>query len=207
MSTTFRRSGLIVKEDTPISYFPDCMLGMRLGNGAETYFVLSPSFAATALNRSMSKPTTVLPSAARNSLGAYVESVPTVIVPSDEMPAGTIAASAVSFEVVGVAPVFVSAVLESPPQATSTRAARAATAAARAAVPKVLMRALIGSLLSCGMDAGRRAAGPAGTSGVLGFPLPLQHAPSGSLVGHAPGGSLGAVPRRRTGCARIITHG
>src|SRR5512139_3166734 len=138
MSTTFRRSGLIVKEDTPISYFPDCMLGMRLGNGAETYFVLSPSFAATALNRSMSKPTTVLPSAARNSLGAYVESVPTVMVPSDEMPAGTIAASAVSFEVVGDAPAFVSAVA-SPPQAASTRAARAATAAARAAVPKVLM--------------------------------------------------------------------
>jgi hypothetical protein len=80
-----------------------------------------------------------LPSESRNSLGAYVESVPMVSLPADLMSAGTFAASAASTpplpplaEVAGAAPVP-----ESPfvydPQAAIEVASAAATARPRIA--------------------------------------------------------------------------
>src|SRR5260370_35029412 len=96
MSTVFLRSGLIVNDDTPTSYLAVSTPAMMLPNGAVTNCAVSPSFAATALNTSTSKPSIVLPSAARNSLGAYVESVPTTILPSALTTSGTFAASAAS---------------------------------------------------------------------------------------------------------------
>src|SRR6266545_1967340 len=62
--------------------------------------VFTPSFPATALNRSTSNPATVL-SGARNSLGSYRGSVATVSAPADRIGPGTCAASAVSTVVDG----------------------------------------------------------------------------------------------------------
>src|SRR5450755_2343969 len=96
MSVCFSRAALIVNEETPMSYLLDCTLGMMLSNGADTHLVFRPSLAATPSNRSTSKPLTVLPLVSRNSFGAYVESVPIVIVPLDFRDAGSMALSAAS---------------------------------------------------------------------------------------------------------------
>src|SRR2546430_1771286 len=100
MRTCFLRSSLMVNEDTPSSYLPDCTPGMMSSNFADCQSVFRPSLLATALNRSTSNPMTVLPSVSRNSLGAYDESVPMLIVPADLIDAGTFAASALSTELV-----------------------------------------------------------------------------------------------------------
>src|SRR5579859_6848952 len=100
MVTCFSRSALIVNEETPMLYLPDVTPGMMSSNFALCQLVFRPSFPATALNRSTSNPMTVLPSVSRNSLGAYVESVPMLITPADLMAAGTFAASELSTEVV-----------------------------------------------------------------------------------------------------------
>src|ERR1043165_6619992 len=133
MVTCFSRSLLIVKEETPAAYFLLVTPGMMLSNLADCHSVVRPSFWATALNRSTSKPSTVLPSVARNSLGAYVASTPMVMVPSDLMASGTICASALSADgdaVVddGLPP------LDSWPPLLPPQAATRATAAAIAAV-------------------------------------------------------------------------
>src|SRR5512133_166513 len=96
MVVCFSRSRLMVNDETPISYLPDETPGMIAPNGAGLNEALRPSVAATALNRSMSTPMTVFPSLSRNSLGGYVASVPTVIVPSSETAEGTFDARAAS---------------------------------------------------------------------------------------------------------------
>src|SRR3954452_22774155 len=98
---------------------------MMLSNVADCHCVVRPSLAATALNRSTSKPWTVLPSEARNSLGAYVESVPMVIFPADLIDAGTLAASAESTLTEGVSDALVPVLPEPLPQADSASAATA----------------------------------------------------------------------------------
>ena len=70
MSTSFMRSGLMVNDEIPMSYFLPVTPVMMLPNFDGSHWVLTPNFAATWLKRSTSKPWTVLPSAARNSLGA-----------------------------------------------------------------------------------------------------------------------------------------
>ncbi len=70
MLACFSRVPLTVNDETPISYLPDETPGMIASNGAGVNDALSPSLAATALNRSTSNPITVLPSLSRNSLGA-----------------------------------------------------------------------------------------------------------------------------------------
>jgi hypothetical protein len=59
-----------VNAETPVSYFPLPTPGMMSPNVLCWKSACSPSRAATALNRSMSKPTMVLPSELRNSAGA-----------------------------------------------------------------------------------------------------------------------------------------
>src|SRR5213078_3103057 len=122
----------MVNDDTPSSYLPDCTPGMMSSNFADCQSVFRPSFAATALNRSTSNPMTVLPSVSRNSLGAYVESVPMRILPSDLMAAGTFAASAESTAVDGVGPAVPDSLFFSPHAASgSASAATASTATAK----------------------------------------------------------------------------
>src|SRR6266498_405311 len=94
MLTCCLRSSLMVNDETPTSYFQDSTPGMIASNLADVHWVVRPSLAATALNRSTSKPMTVLPSVSRNSLGASVESVPMSSLPSALAAAGTFAASA-----------------------------------------------------------------------------------------------------------------
>ncbi len=53
-----------------MSYFLPWTPVMIEAKSAGCHSVLTPNLAATALNRSTSKPCTVLPSPARNSLGA-----------------------------------------------------------------------------------------------------------------------------------------
>jgi hypothetical protein len=60
----------MVNDEIPISYFPESTPVMIESNLADCHSVFSPSLAATALNRSTSKPTIVFPSVSRNSLGA-----------------------------------------------------------------------------------------------------------------------------------------
>src|SRR4051794_234063 len=121
MVTCFSRVGLTVNEDTPTLYLPVLTPGMMPSNDADCHSVFRPSLPATALNRSTSKPFTVLPSVSRNSLGAYVESVPMVSLPADLMFAGTLAASAVSTDEdgAGAEPVPVPLSFDSPPHAAS----------------------------------------------------------------------------------------
>ena len=64
------RSGLIVNEETPTSYLPEPTPAMIESNDAVWKSASRPSFCATALNRSTSKPTIVSPSLSMNSLGA-----------------------------------------------------------------------------------------------------------------------------------------
>src|SRR5262245_53304469 len=108
------RSLLIVKDETLASYFPDCTPAISEPKSPDCHSVLRPSLPATALNRSTSKPMTVLPSVSRNSLGAYVESVPIRILPSALIAAGTIAARALSTPAddVGAGPDGVSLLVE-----------------------------------------------------------------------------------------------
>src|SRR6478735_6927034 len=94
MLTCFLRSGLMVKLETPTSYLPPVTPRMIESKPAGTHSVLRPSLAATALKTSTSKPSTVLPSPASISLGAYVGSVPMTILPADFSLAGTLAARA-----------------------------------------------------------------------------------------------------------------
>src|SRR4029450_13098085 len=96
MWACLRRVALIGNDETPAAYLPVLTPGMMLSNVADCHWVVSPNLPATALNRSTSKPITVLPSVSRNSLGAYVESVPMTSLPADLISAGTFAASALS---------------------------------------------------------------------------------------------------------------
>jgi hypothetical protein len=64
------RSALTVNDETPASYLPEPTPAMMESNEAVWKFALSPSFCATSLKRSTSKPWIVEPSAAMNSLGA-----------------------------------------------------------------------------------------------------------------------------------------
>jgi carbamoyl-phosphate synthase large subunit len=59
-----------VKEDMPRSYLPDERPGMMVAKVAFTTFAFRPSAWTTALARSASMPTTVLPSEPMNSFGA-----------------------------------------------------------------------------------------------------------------------------------------
>ncbi len=135
MLACFNRSGLTVNDETPTVYFPDSTPAMIVPKSADWYFAVSPSFDITALNRSMSKPSTVLPSPARNSLGAYDESVPTVTTPALRIAAGTLAAKSWSDDTFGAGdfgppPVLVplphpaSATLSTTIPATASRAVR-----------------------------------------------------------------------------------
>src|SRR6266511_3886366 len=135
MLTCFNRSGLMVNDETPALYLPEFTPGMILPNVADCHSVVRPSLAATALNRSTSKPITVLPSVSRNSLGAYVESVPTISFPAALMSAGTFAASALSTDddaAGAVAPVP-EPPFDSPPQAAIDAVSAATTAKPRIA--------------------------------------------------------------------------
>src|SRR5919107_512393 len=96
MLTCLRRVELIVNDETPALYLPVFTPGMMLSNVADCHWVVRPNLPARALNRSTSKPITVLPSVSRNSFGAYVESVPMRSLPADLISAGIFAASAVS---------------------------------------------------------------------------------------------------------------
>src|SRR3954464_5809464 len=96
MVASFIRSAFTVNDETTTLYFLLATPGMMLSKVADCHSAFRPSLPATALNRSTSKPMTVLPSASRNSLGAYDESVPLTSLPADLMSAGTFAASAAS---------------------------------------------------------------------------------------------------------------
>src|SRR5919199_22969 len=146
---------LMVNEETPTSYRPEPTPAMIESNGAVSNCASRPSFCATSSNRSTSKPMIVWPSSARNSLGAYVLSLPTVITPSSATAGGTRAASASSAATLGSgslvaaappAPVLPPAPLspESPPQPARTRV-RPATAATAARPRRVRDRSTTGS--------------------------------------------------------------
>jgi hypothetical protein len=109
MSTTFSRSALSVNEDMPSSYFLAAMPGRMPSNALFWNSTCRPSFWPMALPRSTSMPMIVVPSAAKNSLGAYDASEPTTILPSDATSGGTSAASAASFCTVGTAAALVAA--------------------------------------------------------------------------------------------------
>src|SRR5947209_5285621 len=109
------RSLLIVNEETPASYLPEPTPAMIESNDAVWNLAFRPSFAATSWNRSTSNPTIVFPSGARNSLGAYVVSLPTLMTPSPLTAAGTSAASDWSAETLGSAPVGMPLLLPPPP--------------------------------------------------------------------------------------------
>src|SRR5450631_1460584 len=130
MLTCVLRALLIVKLETPMSYLPLSTPAMIVSKPAGWYTTLTPSFCATALNRSTSMPSTVLPSAFRNSLGAYVASVPTTILPADLTLAGSLAARAAStlWDAAGVLPEVVGVDRELEPQALRARPTIAAPA-------------------------------------------------------------------------------
>src|SRR5919107_6302523 len=85
----------MVNEETPTSYLPVETPVMMESKLDETNSTSTPNFWPTALNRSTSKPCTVLPSPARNSLGAYDASVPTTIFLAVLIFAGSLSASPV----------------------------------------------------------------------------------------------------------------
>src|SRR3954471_4238974 len=103
MSTVCRRSGLIENDDIPSSYLPPWMPGMMPGKALFWNSAVSPSFCATAVPRSMSMPSIVVPSGPVNSVGGYDASVPNTILPSAETLCGTFAASASTLAWVGTA--------------------------------------------------------------------------------------------------------
>src|SRR5919112_5383981 len=92
MLTCFLRSSLMVNDETPTSYLPVFTPVMIESKLDETNCTSTPNFWPTALNRSTSKPCTVLPSPARNSLGAYEASVPTTIFLAVRIFAGSLSA-------------------------------------------------------------------------------------------------------------------
>ncbi len=95
-STASIRSGVMVNEETPMSYL-EPMAGMIESKFAVCGSALSPKMFAMALTKSTSKPTGVLPSSARNSAGAYDVSMPTVSLPSLVTDSGSILAICGSF--------------------------------------------------------------------------------------------------------------
>ena len=80
-STALSRSGVMVKEEMPTSYFAPTE-GMIESKFAFCGSAVRPNTFDMALTRSTSKPTGVLPSSARNSAGGYDRSMPTVYLPS-----------------------------------------------------------------------------------------------------------------------------
>ena len=70
MLASASRSALIVNEETPTSYFCEPTPAMIESNGAVSNWASRPSFWATRVNRSTSKPMIVSPSSPMNSLGA-----------------------------------------------------------------------------------------------------------------------------------------
>src|SRR5918994_86265 len=134
------RSGLIVKLETPMSYLPLWTPRMIASKAEGTHSVLTPNFAMTASKRSTSMPMTVLPSVSRYSLGWYVASVPTTMVPALLIFSGSFATSAWSgpeaeAEAVGAALVVApTSDSESEPHALRASAVVAAAATARARV-------------------------------------------------------------------------
>src|SRR6266508_2549166 len=82
MLTCCLRSSLMVNDETPTSYFPDSTPGMIASNLADVHWVVRPSLAATALNRSTSKPMSILPSAltAAGTFAASAWSTPEALV-------------------------------------------------------------------------------------------------------------------------------
>src|SRR2546423_10555415 len=133
MFTCCSRSLLMVNDETPMLYLAEPTPGMMSSNFADCHSVLSPNLPATALNRSTSNPMIVLPSVSRNSLGAYVESVPIMIFPADLTAAGTFAASALSTHDFGWAVLPPLLPLFSPPHAAMVMASAAAAARPKAA--------------------------------------------------------------------------
>ena len=69
MLTCFLRSSLMVNDEIPMSYFLPLTPLMMLPKFDGSHSVLTPNLRRPALKTSTSKPCTVLPSAARNSLG------------------------------------------------------------------------------------------------------------------------------------------
>src|SRR3954453_19124760 len=96
MLTCFLRSSLMVNDETPTSYFPVLVPAMIESKLEGTNSTSTPNFWPTALKRSTSKPCTVLPSPARNSLGAEEAAVPTTIFLPVFALSGSLAASAES---------------------------------------------------------------------------------------------------------------
>src|SRR5689334_10710827 len=133
MVASLRRSALIVNDETPTLYFLVPTPGMMLSNDADCHSVVRPSLWPTALNRSTSNPMTVLPSASRNSLGAYVESVPMISLPADLMSAGTLSARLVSADALDAGAAPVSSPPDSEPQAAIEVVSATATASPRIA--------------------------------------------------------------------------
>src|SRR2546421_6759091 len=140
MFTCCSRSLLMVNDETPMLYLPEPTPGMMSSNFADCHSAFSPNLPATALNRSTSNPMTVLPSVSRNSLGAYVESVPMRILPSALIAAGTFAASAESTAVEGVGPAVPDSLFFWPHAASGN--ASAATARTATATRRVRMMGL-----------------------------------------------------------------
>ena len=95
-STVFSRSFVSVKDEAPTSYLPAASPGMMLSKVAFLTSTLRPMTAPSAFIRSASIPTTVWPSDAMNSSGAYVASAATVSVPFDLIADGTSAATVAS---------------------------------------------------------------------------------------------------------------
>src|SRR3954471_3140867 len=101
MLTCCLRLSLMVKLETPMSYLPPWTPVMIESKFAGSHCTLTPRVWPTALNRSTSIPSTVLPSLARNSFGAYDASVPTTMVPADLIFGGSFAARAADLVSVG----------------------------------------------------------------------------------------------------------
>src|SRR5215204_1059803 len=134
MLTCFLRSSLMVKDEIPMSYFLPCTPVMMEANLAVCHSVFTPNFRATRLKMSTSKPWIVFPSAARNSFGAYVESVPILITPALLMLSGSLAASSALTLLVAVG-AFEPSAAGSPPRVSEPQALRAKTPAAATASP------------------------------------------------------------------------
>ena len=95
-STASRRSLVTVNDEMPMSYLAPTA-GIIESKFAVSGSASRPNTPASALAMSTSKPTGVLPSAARNSAGAYDVSMPTVSLPSLVTEDGSILAIFSSF--------------------------------------------------------------------------------------------------------------
>src|ERR1035437_7914897 len=127
MLTCVLRALLMVKLETPMSYLPLSTPAMIVSKPAGWYTTLTPSFWATALNRSTSLPSTILP--------------------ADLTLAGSLAARAAStlWDADGVLPEVVGVDRELEPQALR---ARPTIAAPVVSVTTVGRRLAIGSIPS-----------------------------------------------------------